>query len=196
MEDIADKKELRKRILKIRNAMPPGERAANSATIISMLTELDDIRRAATIMVFLNFGSEVQTDGLISWGWEMGKRIVAPLCRPENRTMAPCVINDFSDLETGHYGIREPIAAEATVAPYGEIDVVLIPAVAFDRQGRRVGYGGGYYDRFLPLVPRAARIGVVFSCQIVPEVHADLHDISAQMIVTEAGIIVPAIAVS
>ncbi|MHB8828879.1 MAG: 5-formyltetrahydrofolate cyclo-ligase [Syntrophales bacterium] len=196
MEDIADKKELRKRILKIRNAMPSEERAAKSATIISMLTELDDIRRAATIMVFLNFGSEVQTDGLISWGWEMGKRIVAPLCCPEDRTMAPCVINDFSDLETGHYGIREPIAAEVTVAPYEEIDVVLIPAVAFDRQGRRVGYGGGYYDRFLPLVSRAARIGVVFSCQIVPEVHADLHDISAQMIVTEAGIIVPAIAVS
>ena len=196
MEDIADKKELRKRILKIRNAMPSEERAAKSATIISMLTELDDIRRAATIMVFLNFGSEVQTDGLISWGWEMGKRIVAPLCRPEDRTMAPCVINDFSDLETGHYGIREPIAAEVTVAPYEDIDVVLIPAVAFDRQGRRVGYGGGYYDRFLPLVSRAARIGVVFSCQIVPEVHADLHDISAQMIVTEAGIIVPAIAVS
>jgi len=196
MEDIADKKELRKRTLKIRNAMPPGERAANSATIISMLAELDEIRRAATIMVFLNFGSEVQTDGLISWGWEMGKRIVAPLCRPEDRAMAPCVINDFSDLETGHYGIREPRAAEATVVPYGEIDVVLIPAVAFDRQGRRVGYGGGYYDRFLPLVPRAARIGVVFSCQIVPEVHADLYDISAQMIVTEAGIIVPAISVS
>jgi len=196
MEDIADKKELRKKILKIRNAMPIEERTAQSTIITGRLVELDDIRKAATIMVFLNFGSEVRTDGLISWGWERGKRIVAPLCFPETREMAPCVIHDFSDLETGHYGIREPKAAGALVVPHEEIDVVLIPAVAFDRQGRRVGYGGGYYDRFLPLVPRAARIGMIFSCQLVPEVKADLHDIPAQRIVTEKEIIISTPAVS
>ncbi|MCK9364784.1 MAG: 5-formyltetrahydrofolate cyclo-ligase [Syntrophales bacterium] len=196
MDDIADKKELRKRILKIRNALPPEERAVKSAAITNRLTELQDIRQAATIMVFLNFGSEVQTDDLISWGWEKGKRIVAPLCCPETREMAPCVINDFSDLETGHYGIREPKAACSLVVPPEEIDVVLIPAVAFDRQGRRVGYGGGYYDRFLPKVPRAARIGMVFSCQIVPAVNADAYDIPAQKIVTEKGVIVSVMDVS
>jgi len=196
MVGITDKKELRKGVLKIRNALPPEERAVKSVLITERLTELHDIREAATIMVFLNFGSEVQTDGLISWGWEMGKRIVAPLCCPETREMMPLIINDFADLETGHYGIREPKALCTIVVPHEEIDVVLIPAVAFDRQGRRVGYGGGYYDRFLPLVPRAARIGVVFSCQIVPEVNADLHDISAQIIVTEKGVIVSALAVS
>ena len=188
---IVDKKEIRKRILKIRNAMPPDEIAEKSSRIVGRLTELHDIRRASTIMVFLNFGSEVQTDGFISWGWEMQKRIIVPLCRPAEREMMPCIINDFADLETGHYGIREPRSESVVVVPLEEIEVVLIPAVAFDHSGRRVGYGGGYYDRFLPRAPRAARIGVVFTCQIVPEVRADEHDIPAQRIVTERGVIIP-----
>lgn len=173
----------------MRNALPPEKRAAGSAEITGLLTELDEIRRAATIMVFLNFGSEVETDGLIARCWEMGKRVVAPLCFPETRQMDPCLINDFNDLESGNYGIREPKAASSVVVPHEEIDVVLIPAVAFDRQGQRIGYGGGYYDRFLPMVPRATRIGVVFSCQLIEKVSVGEHDIPVQMIVTEAGVI-------
>jgi 5-formyltetrahydrofolate cyclo-ligase len=119
----------------------------------------------------------------------MGKRIIAPLCFPETRAMDPCIITDFSDLEIGNYGIREPKAACALVVPHEEIDVVLIPAVAFDRRRQRIGYGGGYYDRFLPKVPRAARIGVVFSCQIIDEVSVGPYDIPAQRIVTEEGVI-------
>jgi 5-formyltetrahydrofolate cyclo-ligase len=191
LKGINDKKEIRKRILKIRNAMPPEEIAEKSSRIVERLTKLHDIHGASTIMVFLNFGSEVETDGFISWGWEMQKRIIVPLCRPTEREMMPCILADFSDLEKGSYGIREPKSESAVVVPLEEIDAVLIPAVAFDRHGRRVGYGGGYYDRFLPRVPRAARIGVVFACQIVPEVRSDEHDIPAQRIVTERGIIVP-----
>jgi 5-formyltetrahydrofolate cyclo-ligase len=191
MDGIVDKKEIRKRILQIRNAMSPEEIAAKSRQIVGRLIELDDIRNASTIMVFLNFGSEVQTDGFISWGWEMGKRIIVPLCRPEDREMMPCIINDFADLEVGHYGIREPRAERMAIVPLEEIDAILIPAVVFDKSGHRVGYGGGYYDRFLPRIPRAARIGAVFACQIVPEVKADPHDIPAQRIVTENGVVVP-----
>jgi 5-formyltetrahydrofolate cyclo-ligase len=106
--------------------------------------------------------------------------------------MTPCIINDFADLEIGHYGIREPRAERMAVVPLDEIDAILIPAVAFDRSGRRVGYGGGYYDRFLLKVPRAARIAAVFACQIVPEVQADPHDIPIQRIVTENGVILTA----
>ena len=191
MDGIVDKREIRKRILKIRNQMSPEEIEAKSRQIIGRLIELDDIRRGSTLMVFLSFGSEVQTDGLISWGWEMGKRIIVPLSRPEDREMTPCIINDFADLEIGHYGIREPRAERMVVVPLDEIDAILIPAVAFDRSGRRVGYGGGYYDRFLLKVPRAARIAAVFACQIVPEVKADPHDIPIQRIVTENGVILP-----
>lgn len=192
MDEMTEKREIRKRIMALRNAMPAEAIAAKSGEIVRRLKELPEIRESSTLMVFLNFRSEVVTDGLIEWGWDTGKRIVVPLCRPENREMTPCRIDSFADLETGHYGIREPRADRLRFVPPEEIDTVLVPAVAFDRRGYRVGYGGGYYDRFLPKAPQAARIGAVFACQIVPEVPIDLYDAQAQRIVTEEGIIVPA----
>jgi 5-formyltetrahydrofolate cyclo-ligase len=188
MDEMTEKREIRKRILALRNAMTREEIAAKSSEIVRRLTQLGEIRDSSTLMVFLNFGSEVVTDGLIEWGWAAGKRIVVPLCRPEGRLLMPCRIDSFDDLETGHYGIREPKAESLLVVPPGEIDAVLVPAVAFDRRGYRVGYGGGYYDRFLPAAPQAAKIGAAFACQIVPEVPVDRYDVKVQRIVTEEGI--------
>ena len=186
------KAEIRKSILQTRNAMTREEIAAASQEIVKKLTEMEEIRRASTLMVFLSFGSEVDTDDLIRWGWGEGKRIVVPLCCPETRELMPCRIDGFDELETGHYGIREPKASSLQPVPQREIDAVLIPAVAFDRRGCRIGYGGGYYDRFLPGVPRAAKIGAAFACQIVAEIPADPYDVTVDIIVTEADIIVPA----
>ncbi len=186
-----EKKEIRKRILNLRNEMTPEEIAAKSGRIVRRVTELEAFREASTLMVFLSFGSEVQTDGIILWGWENGKRIVVPHCRPESRRLIPCLLEGFAELEAGYCGIREPKAGLARSVPAGEIGVVLVPAVAFDRRGARVGYGGGYYDRFLPEVPQAARIGAAFSCQIVAEIPADPHDVPVDRIVTEEEIISP-----
>lgn len=185
------KKEIRKRILQLRNAMTSDEIATKSDEIVRRLTGLPEIRDASILMVFLSFGSEVRTDGIIRWGWENEKRIVVPRCRPEERRLTPCLLSEFSELETGHYGIREPKAGLARSVPAGEIDAVLVPAVAFDRRGYRVGYGGGYYDRFLPEVPKGVRIGVAFCCQILSEIPVDPHDIPAERIVTEEEIISP-----
>jgi len=188
---MTDKKEIRKRILQLRNAMTPEAIATKSDEIVRRLTGLPEIRDASILMVFLSFGSEVRTDGIIRWGWENEKRIVVPRCRPEERRLTPCLLSEFSELETGHYGIREPKAALVRAVPAGEIDVVLVPAVAFDRRGCRVGYGGGYYDRFLPEVPKGVRIGAAFACQIVSEIPADPHDIPVDRFVTEEGIVSP-----
>jgi 5-formyltetrahydrofolate cyclo-ligase len=193
MDEMIDKREIRKRIMTLRNAMPVEEIAAKSGEIVRRLKELREIRESSTLMVFLSFGSEVLTDRLIEWGWDAGKRIVVPLCRPEGRVLTPCLLGGFDELETGHYGIREPKAERLRVVPPGEIDAVLIPAVAFDRRGYRVGYGGGYYDRFLPKVPQAARIGVVFACQIVPEVPIDRYDVQVEKVTTEDELIVAGI---
>jgi 5-formyltetrahydrofolate cyclo-ligase len=189
--EMIDKEEIRQRILTLRNAMTPEDVAVKSSVIVRRLMELKEFREPSTLMVFLSFGSEVQTDGIIRWGWENGKRIVVPRCRPEGRRLTPCLLEGFAELEAGHYGIREPKAGLVRPVPAGEIGVVLVPAVAFDRRGTRIGYGGGYYDRFLPEVPRAARIGAAFSCQIVAGIPADPHDIPVDRIVTEEEIITP-----
>jgi 5-formyltetrahydrofolate cyclo-ligase len=189
MDAIDGKREIRRRILRLRNAMPPESITAKSDEIVRRLMELREIRDSSTLMVFLSFGSEVLTDDLIRWGWSEGKRIVVPLCRPESRELTPCRIDGFDELETGHYGIREPKAGRLRSVPRAEIDAVIVPAVAFDRRGYRVGYGGGYYDRFLPECPQAANIGAAFACQIVPEVPSDRYDLAVDRIVTEEGII-------
>jgi 5-formyltetrahydrofolate cyclo-ligase len=189
---MTDKGDIRNWILQVRNAMTPQAIASGSLAIVKRLTELDQIRRASTLMVYLSFGSEVRADDLILWGWGEGKRIAVPFCRPARRELIACRMEGFDELECGHYGIREPKADLIRPIPPDEIDVVVVPAVAFDRQGHRLGYGGGYYDRFLPSAPRAMRIGAAFARQIVAEITTDPHDVRMDGIVTEREVIVPA----
>ncbi len=185
------KTEIRKRLLGLRNSLSTEQITAGSGEIVTRLMWIEEIRKAATLMVYLSFGSEVDLDGLIRWCWGEGKRIVVPFCRPESRELTACRIDGFNELETGHYGIRAP--KEGLIRPVdgGEIEVILVPAVAFDRRGYRIGYGGGYYDRFLPQAPQAVKIGVAFASQIIEEIPVDGHDLPVDMIVTEREVIVP-----
>jgi 5-formyltetrahydrofolate cyclo-ligase len=184
------KNDIRKRIIGLRNAMPREEIEAASLKITKTLKGMDEILRASTVMVYLSFGSEVLTDDLVRWGWGEGKRIVVPFCSPESREMTACRIDGFDELEKGHYGIRAPKAGRLRPVSRGEIDVIIVPAVAFDRLGYRVGYGGGYYDRFLPAAPQAAKIGAAFACQIIEEIPVEPYDITMDCIVTEEEILV------
>lgn len=189
--DTGSKSEIRKRLIAMRNAIPREEIEGKSRVIQARLTELEEIRSASTLMIFLSFGSEVLTDDLILWCWGEGKRICVPFCRPESRELTACRIDGFEELEMGHYGIREPNEDLLRPVDGGEIEAILVPAVAFDRRGYRVGYGGGYYDRFLPAAPQAAKIGVAFAAQIIGEVPVDAHDLPVDRIVTECEVIVP-----
>jgi len=182
---MGNKGDIRKRVLALRDALTDAEIVAKSGEIARRVAELAAFREASMLMVYLDFASEVRTDDLIRLGWDNDKEIVVPLCRPASRELVPCRIDGFGDLEAGHYGIREPRADRIRPVPVHRIDAVLVPAVAFDRRGYRIGYGGGYYDRFLPRVPQAARIGMAFSCQIVARVPADPHDVTVERIVTE-----------
>ena len=188
--EMNEKAEIRRRVLRVREAMTREEISAGSGVIVKRLADLPGIRRASTMMVFLSCGSEVLLDDFIRWCWLEGKRIAVPLSQPETRGLIPCRIEGFGDLQEGHYRIREPKPGCIRPIPEREIDAVVVPAVAFDRRGYRVGYGGGYYDRFLPGVPQALRIGASFACQIVEAIPADPHDVTVDGIVTEAEIIV------
>jgi 5-formyltetrahydrofolate cyclo-ligase len=185
------KTEIRKRLLNLRNSLSTKEIMAGSSEIVAELMRIEEIRKASTLMVYLSFGSEVRTDDLIRWCWKEGKRICVPFCHVESRELTACRIDGFDELETGHYGIRAPKEGLLRPVDGGEIDAILVPAVAFDRRGYRIGYGGGYYDRFLPRVPRAAKIGVAFVSQIIEEIPVDGHDLPVDLIVTEKEVIVP-----
>jgi 5-formyltetrahydrofolate cyclo-ligase len=190
-EEMNSKAEIRKRLLSLRNSLSTEEITAGSGEIVTRLMRIEEIRSASTLMVYLSFGSEVDLDDLIRWCWEEGKRVVVPFCRPESRELTACRIDGFDELETGHYGIRAPKEGLLRPVDGREIEVVIVPAAAFDRKGYRIGYGGGYYDRFLPKAPRAVKIGVAFASQIVEEIPVDGHDLPVDIIVTERKVIVP-----
>ena len=139
-------------------------------------------------MFFVSFGSEIDTLPMIRRALAEGKRVAAPRADPEKRALTACEIRDpEKDLAPGAHGIREPKAHRPPVDPE-DIDVVIVPAAVWGEDGYRLGYGGGYYDRFLGRLTGARRVGLGLETQVVPRVPHGPYDLPVEMLVTEAGV--------
>lgn len=183
------KREVRRRIVAERDAMGPAERAAESGAAARTFLDLPQVRRSSIVMAFWSFGSELSTEPLIFGLHERGTTIVLPAIvdgELEARVYAP-----GDPVEPTPFGAYEPSAG--TALDPDRIDVVATPAVAFDRTGRRVGYGGGFYDRFFLRIRRdATRIGLAFDLQVLPdgqELPGGHFDLRVDMVVTGAEVI-------
>ncbi|HEU4965346.1 MAG TPA: 5-formyltetrahydrofolate cyclo-ligase [Bacilli bacterium] len=184
-----DKKELRHELLANRKALAPQERADLDAGVLQNLLALPEMQKAQTILAYLDFRGEVDSSGLIEWALREGKTICAPVTVKEERRLIPVQMSSLQEVRFGAYGIREPIMTDNNVIEIPCIDVVVIPGVGFDRQGGRLGYGGGYYDRFLPrLREGVVKIAVAYELQILPQVPLEPHDTLLDMLVTEQGV--------
>jgi len=182
------KRELRDAILKQRDALSADEIAARSAAAGERLLSLPEVGAARLVMFFVSFGSEIDTVPMISRSLAAGKQIAAPRVERSSHRLMPYELRDLqSDLESGAYGILEP-KPDRPPARLDEIEVVIVPAVAWDEEGFRVGYGAGYYDRFLPEVPQAVRIGLGFELQVRSEVPRGPNDLPVDILVTEAAV--------
>jgi 5-formyltetrahydrofolate cyclo-ligase len=186
------KRSIRERILRARNAMPAHLRSAASAAIAETLCGRSDFTAARVVLLTLPFGSEWDTRLLLSAALAQGKTIAVPRVNQERRMLEIHAVCDAeSEIAPGFRGIPEPRAYCPPVA-LASIDWVLVPGVAFDAEGRRVGYGGGYYDRLLPLLEAgAARIAGAFELQVVERVPAAPHDTTVDAIVTERRTLEP-----
>ncbi|MGI6113438.1 MAG: 5-formyltetrahydrofolate cyclo-ligase [Mahellales bacterium] len=185
-----DKDSIREKVLRVRNNLTPDQIRSMSLDIFNTFINLDQAKGSSTIMIFLSFGSEVITDNIIEWAWQTNKKVAVPICRPKTREMVPSIIDSFDQVKPGYFGIRQP--KEELVRPIdkNEIDLIVVPSVAFDKNGYRVGYGGGYYDRFLADIKKdVPKIGIAFDCQVVSRVPTDEYDIPVDLIVTNNGII-------
>lgn len=186
-----EKKELRKQIITERNQLTDEEIATKSATIAEKLCQLPAFNQAETIMYFVSFGSEVDTRPMVEETIRRGKTALAPKAVPQSRELIPSKILDWeSDLVPGYYNIPEPRAG--ALRPYApeQIDLLIVPGVAFDLKGNRLGYGGGYYDRFFSLLkPGTPLVALVFDLQIVPEVPVDEWDRPVDCVITEKRLI-------
>jgi 5-formyltetrahydrofolate cyclo-ligase len=181
------KRAVRLQVLAARDAMPASEREHASARIVDRVLGLPEVKRASTVMVFWSFGSETDTAALVEALHARGVRVALP--RIVDGELEPHAYAPGDPVTQTSFGAREPSAGER-LDP-SAIDVVVTPGVAFDRSGRRVGYGGGFYDRFFPRTrPDTFRIGVGFDLQLIgsdlPRGHFDLE---LDGIVTESGVV-------
>ena len=184
------KRAIRERVLATRDALPARQREAASEKIIERLIALPSFLAARTIFVTIPFRNEWDSRLLAERALTLGKTLASPRVNLQSRMLSLHRVCDLSiDLAPGYRGIPEPTTLCPAVA-IDEIEWLLVPGVAFDVHGRRLGYGGGYYDRLLPLLPRTApRIAGAFEAQLVDEVPAAPHDLSVDLIVTEARIV-------
>ena len=187
------KLELRSRILAERDRLSAAAREAGSQAIAAALGTRSDFGLAATVLLTLPFGSEWDTRPLLALALARGKAVVLPRVNLERRMLDLCLVADLAvDVAPGYRTIPEPLEHCGAVEPVA-IDWALVPGVAFDAVRRRLGYGGGYYDRLLPLLrPDAHRIAGAFDLQIVDRVPAAPHDLTVEAVVTPTRTVSPA----
>ena len=182
----------RRSLMAARDAMPAEARAAASAAITARIAALPTFTAARTVLLTLSFRSEWDTLPLIELALADGKTVAAPRVNGATRMLdLHALVDPPRDLVAGTFGIPEPDPRADPVAPE-TVDWVLVPGIAFDRSGRRLGYGGGYYDRLLPLLSRATRVAGAFDLQLVDRVPSAPHDLGVDVIVTESQTLVVA----
>jgi 5-formyltetrahydrofolate cyclo-ligase len=148
-------------------------------------------RRSRIVMVFLDFGSEVATAFVVERALAEGRTVAVPKTEVAERGLVVSVLADYpGDLAPGTWGIPEPRPGCLRPLPPDQVDLVLVPGVAFDPEGNRLGYGGGFYDRFLPLLrPGTPTVAPAFELQVVERVETGVYDIPVDLVVTEERVI-------
>ena len=186
----AGKKELRKLILSRRNSLPEGERKRLSRMIKDRFIGMVEEEGFDVVMVYFSIGSEVETYELARELLGMGKRVCGPAILKREKELLPLLVRKIPDqLVRGPYGIPEPSKELCEPIDPREIDAVVVPGVAFDLRGYRIGYGGGYYDRFLRKCENALRVGLAFELQILDRIENEDWDEPVHAIVTERRVI-------
>ncbi|MDD5346996.1 MAG: 5-formyltetrahydrofolate cyclo-ligase [Candidatus Omnitrophica bacterium] len=174
------KKRIRTKILYKLKTQKEDNRITKSRKIKHKLFRSRMFKNAKTVMFYMSFGGEVETIDMIKEAQELGKTVVVPVC-DKNRMMRPCLLKDRGALLRGPYGIREP--AEKKALSVRSLDLIIVPGLAFDAKGRRLGRGKGYYDRFLQKVPPdIVSIGLAYDFQVLPTVPTTEHDVDVHAI--------------
>ena len=187
---LAAKAALRTSMKAARRAIPAAERHRRGRLVAGSLVGVSEVRAAGVVLAFCSFGTEVPTDGLIRLLWARDATVLVPVLRAGS--IVPAHYREGDAVVQTTYGPLEP--AIVRPADPGGIDVVVVPGLAFDRTGHRLGYGGGYYDRFLSHpAAHAFLVGVAFAEQIVADVPAGADDVRLQMIVTDEERIRPVV---
>lgn len=204
-----DKRQIRQEVLKLRGFLSDEEVTDKSKVIFDKLLEMDFYVNSKIVMCYMDFRNEVATREFIKLSLSKGKRIALPLIDKvidnkvidykvvnkdrsikENRLVACEIKNIDTELEKGVFGILEPKKEHKRILDPADIDLIIVPGVAFDLSKNRIGYGAGYYDRFLKSTRKDSfKVGVAFELQVLQEICTEKHDVLLDMIITEKRVI-------
>ena len=187
MSTLREQKNRSREILRRKkDAMLPEERLEKSQRICRHLMGI--IRDNETVMAYTSKEKEVNTEPLIRALFVQGNPVVVQIIIKEDVSLRLSYIRDFSALVPSTFGVPEPIGSEIPAAAE-DLDMIILPMLGFDRAGGRIGYGAGYYDRFLSKNPDLRKIGIAFACQEVENLPQEENDIRMDVVVTEEGIV-------
>ena len=182
------KQVIRKSTLSRREQLPADVRAAHSAAITGRLLQLPEYRQAETVLGYMNFGAEFASELWVERTLADGKRLALPKVNHHTNHLDLYWVEDMENqLAVGLWGIREPVVerCERLNNP-NEVEFVLLPGVAFTRDGTRLGYGGGYYDKLLAsMTQRPMLVAAAFALQIVERLPQEATDVKVEWIITE-----------
>lgn len=181
------KKNIRQQVLNARKQLASQTQTEKSKMIFNRLREFDPYKTAKNIMVYIDFRNEVKTDFIIDDLIASNKKVIIPICVPKTKDLILSQLLDpAKELAEGTFGVLEPKKEYIRKVDPASIDLVIVPGVAFDRQGYRIGYGAGYYDRFFQKLPKPVpSVAIAFDLQIIDKVPADDFDYPVDYIITE-----------
>ena len=184
---------LRKNMLHQRKNMDMQKVNTWSTKITETIIKLPQFINSKNIMLYLSFNKEVNTYPLAAWCLDNGKSVIAPYCIQSTKQIIPFKINNLTnDLTKSTFGIMEPKHNLLEKANIENIDLIIVPGVAFDEHCNRIGFGAGYYDRFLPRKTKnTPTIGIAYDYQLIDTIPQGVYDVPLDFIITEKRIVYP-----
>jgi 5-formyltetrahydrofolate cyclo-ligase len=186
------KQQIRQTILAAREQLPPDVRAVHDASILERLLQLPEYRRAGTVLGYMNFGSEFASELWVAQVLSEGKRLALPRVNRHTNLLELYWVDDLeTQMAAGLWGIREPVVERCErLNAINEVEFALLPGIAFSRNGARLGYGGGFYDKLLAHAPcashRPALATAAYGLQVVAQIPQETTDVRVEWIITEA----------
>jgi 5,10-methenyltetrahydrofolate synthetase len=185
---LTTKPDIRKKLLALREELSPHMRAAYSASITERLLQFPEYQQADTVLGYMNFGAEFASERWVEQALADGKKLILPRVNRHTNHLDLYWVNDLeSQLQPGLWGIREPAVERCErLTVLNEVEFALLPGVAFTRDGVRLGYGGGFYDKLLAqMTHQPTLVGAAFSLQIVEKIPQEATDVNIEWVITE-----------
>jgi 5-formyltetrahydrofolate cyclo-ligase len=185
------KNEMREAALRAREGLSREELLELSGAVMKNVISSPDYKGSRVIATYVSKGGEVETEGIIRHSLKMGKRVLVPVSHPENTSLVFSELRDYErELVPGHFGVPEPTRRYLRPIPLEEADLVLVPLVAWDDRGYRLGYGKGYFDNALAGVGLSSMtMGLGLEFQRVERVPEAKHDVPLKAVATERRVI-------